>query len=61
MLVEDLSKVFLESEILYLGLLPRHIEKCCGDKNHMQNEDIVIMHNSSKKFDQMVKDSAARF
>jgi hypothetical protein len=56
MMVEDLGREFPESEIVYVGLLPRHVEKCCSDRSHMQEEDVVILHNGRKEFDQMVRE-----
>jgi hypothetical protein len=55
-MVEDLGREFPESEIVYVGLLPRHVEKCCNDRSHMQEEDVVILHNGRKEFDQMVRE-----
>jgi hypothetical protein len=49
-----------ESEIVYVGLLPRHVEKCCSDRSHMQEEDVVILHNGRKEFDQMVRERIGR-
>jgi hypothetical protein len=63
-LVEDMVRGIREeyksSEIVYMGLLPRHVEKCCEEKGHMQREDIVIMHGARREFDKMVRERIGR-
>jgi hypothetical protein len=31
-------------------------KKCSAEKEHMQSEDVVTMHNNRKDFDRMVKE-----
>jgi hypothetical protein len=50
-----LRKEYQGSDILHVGLLPRHIEVCCNEKNHMEGEDVVMLHGSRREFDRQVK------
>jgi hypothetical protein len=45
---------------VYVGLLPRYVERCCSDKTHMQEEDVVMLHNGRKEFDQMVQERTGK-
>jgi hypothetical protein len=56
LLVEELRREFPGVDVSYIGLLPQHVEKCCLEKEHMQSEDVVTMHNSRRDFDRMVKE-----
>jgi hypothetical protein len=55
-MVRGIREEYKSSEIVYLGLLPRHVEKCCEEKGHMQGEDIVIMHGARREFDKIVRE-----
>jgi hypothetical protein len=54
-MVDELRKDYQGSDILYVGLMPRHIERCCTEKSHMEGEDIVMLHGSRREFDRQVK------
>jgi hypothetical protein len=54
-MVDELRKEYQGSDILYVGLMPRHIERCCTEKSHMEGEDIVMLHGSRREFDRQVK------
>jgi hypothetical protein len=55
-MVRGIREEYKSSEIVYIGLLPRHLERCCEEKGHMQGEDIVIMHGARREFDKMVRE-----
>jgi hypothetical protein len=54
-MVDELRKEYQGSDILYVGLMPRHIERCCTEKSHMEGEDIVMLHGSRREFDRQMK------
>jgi hypothetical protein len=56
LLTDELRREFPGVDVCYVGLLPRHVGKCCVEKEYMQSEDLVTMHNSRKDFDRMVKE-----
>ena len=58
-LVEELVKVCREAvpeaRILYLGMCPRHIEKCCARPEHMPEDDSWILENQRREVEMEVK------
>ena len=58
-LVEELVKVCREAvpeaRVIYLGMCPRHIEKCCAKQEHMTEDDSWILENQRREVDMEVK------
>ena len=58
-LVEELVKVCREAvpeaRVIYLGMCPRHVEKCCAKQEHMTEDDSWILENQRREVDMEVK------
>ena len=44
-------RIHSESKVAYVGLYPRFIDRCCDREGHMDNDDIWVMHNMRREFD----------
>jgi hypothetical protein len=54
-LMRGIKKLCGGTEVVYIGLLPRHVEVCCKEEGHMRVEDAGAMHMARREFDQAVK------
>jgi hypothetical protein len=54
-LTRGIKKLCGRTEVIYIGLLPRHVEVCCKEEGHMRAEDAGAMHAARKDFDLAVK------
>ena len=54
-MVEELVKVCREAvpeaRVIYLGMCPRHVVKCCAKQEHMTEDDSRILENQRKEVD----------
>ena len=58
-LVEELVKVCREAvpeaRVIYLGMCPRHVVKCCAKQEHMTEDGSWILENQRREVDMEVK------
>ena len=58
-MVEELVKVCRETvpeaRIVYLGMCPRHVERCCDRQDHMTEDDSWILENQRREVELEVK------
>jgi hypothetical protein len=54
-LMRGLKKLCVGTQIIYIGLFPRHVDQCCKEASHMRQGDIGAMHVARKEFDKSVK------
>ncbi len=50
-LVSGTNELFPETEVVYVTMIPRHVEKCCGRMDHMTDNDTVITDNLRRDVD----------
>ena len=54
-MVEEIVKicreVVPEARVVYLGMTPRHVEKCCGREDHMTEDDSWILENQRREME----------
>jgi hypothetical protein len=55
-LLRGIKKISGNTQVVYVGLFPRHIDLCCRENGHMRGEDVMMMHNERRDFDQAVRD-----
>jgi hypothetical protein len=55
-LMRGLKKLCVGTQIIYIGLFPRHVDQCCREAGHMRQEDIGAMHVARKEFDKSVRE-----
>ena len=58
-MVEELVRVCREAvpeaRIVYLGMCPRHVERCCARQDHMTEDDSWILENQRREVELEVK------
>ena len=58
-MAEELVKVCREAvpeaRVIYLGMCPRHVVKCCAKQEHMTEDDSWILENQRREVDMEVK------
>ena len=58
-MVEELVRVCKEAvpeaRVVYLGMCPRHVEKCCARQDHMTEDDSWILENQRREVELEVK------
>ena len=58
-LTEELVKVCRETVpdagIIYLGMSPRHVERCCVSAEHMTEDDCWILENQRREIEMEIK------
>jgi hypothetical protein len=50
------GELFPESEIVYVTMFPRHVERCCDSEGHMTEEDVWVTDGVCRDIDQDVKE-----
>jgi hypothetical protein len=50
-IVKECKEWWPEAEVIYVGTLPRFVEKCCGRRDHMAAEDPQVINSSRKELD----------
>ncbi len=56
-LVSRVSELFPETEVVYVTMFPRHVERCCDKTDHMTENDTVIMDNLRRDVDRDIVDT----
>ncbi len=56
-LVSGVNELFPETEVVYVIMFPRHVEKCCDRTEHMTDNDTVIMDNLRRDIDRDIVDT----
>jgi hypothetical protein len=56
-LVSGTNELFPETEVIYVTMFPRHVEKCCGRMDHMTDNDTVITDNLRRDVDRDIVDT----
>ena len=51
-----ISDMWPGTEIVYLRLYPRHVERCCLDRTHMTDEDVLTMCSNRRELDKDITD-----
>lgn len=51
-----ISDMWPGTEIEYLGLYPRHVERCCLDRTHMTDEDVLTMCSNRRELNKDITD-----
>ncbi len=56
-LVSGVTELFPETEVVYVTMFPRHVERCCDKNDHMTENDIVVMDNLRRDVDRDIVDT----
>jgi hypothetical protein len=56
-LVSGVNELFPETEVVYVTMFPRHVEKCCDRMGHMTDNDTVITDNLRRDVDRDIVDT----
>jgi hypothetical protein len=55
-LIMGLNDIWPGAEIIYIGLYPRHVERCCNNRTHMTLEDTITMGSNRRDLDNDIVD-----
>jgi hypothetical protein len=53
-LVRKCGELWPFAEVFYLEIYPRHVVKCCGDRDHMCEEDVQVIDRSRRDMEEEV-------
>jgi hypothetical protein len=56
-LVSGVQELFPETEVVYMTMFPRHVDRYCDSQEHMTDNDTVIMDNIRRDVDRDIIDS----
>ncbi len=56
-LVSGVTDLFPETEVVYVTMFPRHVERCCDMNDHMTENDTVVMDNLRRDVDRDIVDT----
>ncbi len=56
-LVIGVTELFPETEVVYVTMFPRRVERCCDKNDHMTENDIVVMDNLRRDVDRDIVDT----
>jgi hypothetical protein len=56
-LVSGITELFPETEVAYVTMFPRHVERCCDRNDHMTENDTVVMDNLRRDVDRDIVDT----
>jgi hypothetical protein len=48
-LLRGVKKIIGNTQVVYVGMFPRHIDLCCRENGHMRGEDVTLMHNEIRE------------
>jgi hypothetical protein len=51
------NELFPETEVVYVTMFPRHVDRCCDRTEHMTDNDTVIMDNLRRDVDRDIVDT----
>jgi len=53
-IVRECKEWWPEADVIYVGTLPRFVEKCCGRRDHMTAEDPQVINSCRKELDKEI-------
>lgn len=53
-LVSGVGELFPASDIVYMTMFPRHVDKCCDKVDHMMDNEIVVLDSLRRDVDRGV-------
>jgi hypothetical protein len=56
-LVSGTKELFPETEVVYVTMFPRHVDRCCDRTDHMTDNDILIIDNLRRDVDRDIVDT----
>jgi hypothetical protein len=56
-LVSGTNELFPETDVVYVTMFPRHVDRCCDRTDHMTDNDIVIVDNLRRDVDRDIVDT----
>jgi hypothetical protein len=59
-IAQECRKAWPLAEIFYCGTFPRFVGKCCDRKDHMCEDDPLVINNSRKELDREVENQLLR-